>query len=444
MKVLFVIDDYLIDPLGIAWLSAYLRAAGHDVGLKVLEGRVDWQDVADDPPDMLCYSVTTGNHNYYMDVNSGIRMALKKPIVSVFGGAHVTFFPEYMDGQYMDLGVRGEGYEAIVDIANALRDQSPVSGIPNVVIDGQINPLRPLLNKDAMLYPDRDLIYRRQKNRDNPIKNVMCSFQCPFNCGYCFNQEYKRLYGVNKSEIRPVGEVMGEIEDLLRFPLEMIFFQDDIFPVYDKEWLELFCSEYPKYCDKPFHIQVRAEFITDDIISRLRSVGLHGVTFAIESGNTELRQTVLKRRMSDEDITDAANILHKYEVKLRTENMVGFPGETWETAMETLKLNVRCKPDIAWASLFQPYPGTELGDLCAENGLFNGDLNDISGSFFDTYRLDVPEARRYEKLQKLFALAVKSRATRGLLPLLTRLPLSYTATYAGTKAKLYNRLYKVA
>jgi len=444
MKVLFVVDDYVIDPLGIAWLSAYLRKAGHDVGLKVLEGRVDWQDVVDDPPDMLCYSVTTGNHNYYMDINSGIRMTLDKPIVSVFGGPHVTFFPEYIGGEYMDIGVRGEGFEAVVDIANALRDKTPLQGIPNTVIDGQINPLRPLLNKDTMLYPDRDLIYRRQQNSANPIKNVMCSFFCQQQCPYCYAKEYKRLYGIKKAEIRPVGEVMGEIDDLLRFPMEMIFFQDDIFPVYDKNWLDMFCQEYPKHCDKPFHIQVRVEFVSDDVVKRLKAVGLHGVTFAIESGNSKLRRSILNRNMSDSRIINAADIVHKYGVNLRTENMVGIPGESWKTAMETLLLNVKCKPTIAWASLFQPYPGTELGNLCIEQELFDGNLAEISGSFFDTYRLDVPEARRYEKLQKLFASAVHSRTTRRLLPLLTRLPLSYTETYSGTKARLYRQLYKVA
>ena len=444
MKILFITDDYIIDPLGIGWLASYLLKAGHDVGIKVLEGRVDWQDVIDDPPDMLCYSVTTGKHNYYMDVNVAIRRSINKPIVSVFGGPHVTFFPEYICQEEMDIGVRGEGYEAIVDIAHALRDKSSLEGIPNTVLGGKVEPLRPLLNKETMLYPDRNLMYRRPKNRENPIKNVMCSFLCPQQCPYCYAKEYKRLYNMHTAEIRPVGEVMGEIEDLLRFPLKMIFFQDDLFPVYDKTWLDMFCQEYPKHCDKPFHIQVRAEFIRDDTIRRLKEVGLHGVTFAIESGNTELRKGMLNRMMTDRQITDAADILHKHDVKLRTENMVGIPGETWASAMQTLRLNIKCKPTIAWASLYQPYPGTELGDLCAERGLFDGQLDDISGSFFDTYRLDVPEARRYERLQKLFALAVHSRTTRGLLPLLTRIPLSFNATYSGTKAKLYKRLYKVA
>ena len=442
MKVLFVADDFKCDPLGIAWLSAYLRAAGHDVGIKILEGKSpEWYDVVYNPPDMLCYSVTTGMHDYYMRINAGIRMTLKNPVISVFGGPHVTFFPEYIRGQYMDIGVRGEGYEAIVDIANALRDKSSLSEIPNAVLDGKINPLRPLMDKTNMLLPDRSIIYK--KNHDKPIKSIMTTFGCPHSCPHCFNKEWKNMYDTGAVQVRPVQSVLAEVDDLRKsYRVDILYFEDDVFPVFKRDWLDGFFANYDK--SLPFHIHLRVEYITDDTIRRLKEVGLHSVTFAIESGNYTLRSEVLKRDMTDRAILDAAAILHKHEVKFRTQNMIGIPGETWETALQTLTLNVKCNPTIAWASIFQPYPGTELGELCVENGLFDGKLDDISGSFFDTYRLDVPEARRYERLQKLFSLAAKSPLARSLLPTLTRLPLDYSEIHSRIKTTLYKRLYKVA
>jgi radical SAM superfamily enzyme YgiQ (UPF0313 family) len=443
MKILFITEKYIIDPLGIAWLSSYLKSAGHHVGLKVLEDRGDWRDVAQDPPDMLCYSVTTGKHNFYLKVNSGIRMCLRSDIVSVFGGPHVTFFPEYIHEQYMDYGIRGEGFLALLELANILENKGDVTDIQNLVTKEKVNPVRPSMSKERMLFPDRNLIYRRPENRNNPIKNVMCSFQCPANCPYCFNQRYKELHQMKGAEIRPVQEVIAEVQDLKRFPLELIFFQDDVFPVYNSDWLEEFVRCY-KTLRIPFHVQLRAEYINDFVIAQLKSVGLHGVTFAIESGNAELRQKVLRRRMTNQMVVDAANILHKYDVKLRTENMVGFPGETWETALDTLELNIRCNPTIAWASLYQPYPGTELGDKCLEEGLFDGDLDTLSESFFESYKLDVPDKERFERLQKLFSLAVEKRSVRKRLEFMTSLPVDYSGIYKRTKNRLYKELYKVA
>jgi len=436
MKVAFVTDKFIIDPLGIAWLSSYLKEGGHEVSLhKPNSGNVPID------ADMLCYSITTGKHTYYRDVNLALK-AKNPGFISVFGGPHVTFFPEFAKEPGVDVAVRGEGFDAIVEIANAVEKGDDYRSILNVVGDKRITAVRASKDKSTLLLPDRELIYSDPENRDNPIKNVMASFYCPYNCKFCFNPAYKKLYGLLRSEIRPVNAVAEEIDQLRYYPLELIFFNDDIFPVYDSEWLGEFCDYYSKV-QVPFHIQLRVEYISDAVISRLREVGLHGVTFAIESGNAKIRKSIGKS-FPNERSTEAAELLHKYGVKLRTENMIGVPGESWETAMETLAVNTDCNPTIGWASLFQPYPGTELGDKCVQEGLFDGDLDSISESFFDTYRLKVPEAKKFEKLQKLFSLMVKYPRLQFLLPLLVRLPFRYKRLYSTIKKRLYKQLYKVA
>ncbi len=442
---MFITDKFTIDPLGIGYLSSYLKANGY--GTDIVHG--DYENVIDKvksyQPDMLCYSVTTGKHVYYRDLNLQIKNQTESKALSVFGGPHVTFFPEFCLEPGVDVGVRGEGFDAIVEIACSLEKGHKLDNLFNIVVGNHKNELRPLMPKSNLLFPDRELIYKYLHNYNNPIKNVMCSFYCPMMCNYCYNKQYKAMYGITVAEIRPVSNVIEEIQELKQYPLELIFFQDDIFPIYKKEWLSYFCILYRKI-HIPFHIQVRAEMLSEDIIKQLKDVGLHGVTFAIESGNTELRNNVLNRKMSDEVILKNADLLHKYGIKLRTENMIGFPGETWGTAMETLKLNVECKPDIGWASLYQPYPGTELGDKCIEDGLFDGDMDSISENFFDKYRIKGDNGKRFERLQKLFSLIVLYPRLRWFANLLTSLPFDrlYRIVYQKVKSFLYTkRLYKV-
>jgi len=263
------------------------------------------------------------------------------------------------------------------------------------------------------------------------MKYVMCSIGCPYSCAYCANDGYKKLYGRSTLQLRPVDEVMSEIEELREYPLEFIFMQDDVFPLYNPDWLVEFCDAY-EAIKVPFHIQLRIEMLAEPALERLKSVGLHSVTFAIESGNEQLRRDVLKRYMTDDTIISGAELLHKYDIKFRTENMLGIPAETWDTVMETIKLNRRCKPTLAWASLYQPYPGTELGDKCIKDGTFDGNINEIEACFFDRYVLDVPDAKRYERLQRLFSFAVRYLIVEKLLWLLTRLPLN----------RIYYRIYR--
>lgn len=437
MKVLFVIDPFVIDPLGIAYLSSYLKAAGHSVSIYSPGQSTDSLSA-----DMLCYSITTGKHIYYAAVNRKLK-SLLPDAVSVFGGPHVTFFPKFAEVDGVDIAVAGEGFTAIVDIADAIEDGKGFDHIDNIFRNGEVQ-LRPWEDKSTILHPDRELIYSNPRNFNNPIKNVMCSWLCPSNCRYCYNRKYKKLYAKKKAVLRPVGDIMDEIEELRNYPLELIFFQDDIFPIYDSEWLNDFCVLYQQY-RIPFHMQVRVEYIQEHVIKQLKEVGLHGVTFAIESGNRYLRKEILRRHMEDKIIINGANILHKYGIRFRTENMIGIPYETPKTARETLRLNVKCKPMIGWASIYQPYPGTGLGDECIEAGFFDGDIDSFSESFFETYRLKVKHGAYYVRLQHLFSLAVYSSLARFFLPLLLKLPLTklYKIVYNRTKRKLYKRLYEV-
>jgi radical SAM superfamily enzyme YgiQ (UPF0313 family) len=87
----------------------------------------------------------------------------------------LTFFPEYIT-EIMDIGVRGEGFEALPEIADAYENVEDPRDILNVIHHGGINPLRPLMPKDNMLLPDRDIIYK--DNKAKPIKSIMASFGC--------------------------------------------------------------------------------------------------------------------------------------------------------------------------------------------------------------------------------------------------------------------------
>jgi radical SAM superfamily enzyme YgiQ (UPF0313 family) len=53
--------------------------------------------------------------------------------------------------------------------------------------------------------------------------------------------------------------------------------------------------------------------------------------------------------------------------------MLGVPGETEQTILETIELNRLCKPDSIGVSYFFPYKGTSLRDLAIKEKMINGD-----------------------------------------------------------------------
>ncbi len=61
-------------------------------------------------------------------------------------------------------------------------------------------------------------------------------------------------------------------------------------------------------------------------------------------------------------------------------NIVGLPGDTPGTILDTIKLNAVIGVDIMYVTIFQPYHGTKLAELCREQKFI--DSTDLGPNFF--------------------------------------------------------------
>jgi radical SAM superfamily enzyme YgiQ (UPF0313 family) len=111
----------------------------------------------------------------------------------------------------------------------------------------------------------------------------------------------------------------------------------------------------------------------------LKSSGCAHISLGVESGNEYIRNTVMSRHMSNEQITSAFDIAHKYGIHTTAYNIIGVPGETEEMIWDTINLNRRIKPTFSGVSIYYPYKRTILGDYCYDHNLVDKDLiNDFS------------------------------------------------------------------
>jgi radical SAM superfamily enzyme YgiQ (UPF0313 family) len=132
---------------------------------------------------------------------------------------------------------------------------------------------------------------------------------------------------------------------------------------------------------------------------------------ALESGSERLRTLMNRPKLDTQNVLSASGLLRDNDIKFMIQNILALPTSTIEEDMETLEFNIRCHPDYAWASIFSPYPGTVLGDMCVENGWYNGGYSDLTESFFDMSVLNFDELYKEQTyvLQKVFALCVETQ-----------------------------------
>jgi radical SAM superfamily enzyme YgiQ (UPF0313 family) len=419
VRVLFIYKDVtLTEPMGVLYLAAALRRAGHEAALALADRRDFRARLRDFAPDLLAYSVTTGYHNYYLELNRQLKAELPKPALSVFGGPHATFFPEVVEEEGVDVVCRGEGEEAIVELADALTEGDDYRRLPNLWVkeNGAVhrNDVRPLLEDlDAVPFPARDLLYDHDPYmRRVTMKHFFPMRGCPYLCTYCFNHKYNQLYRDKGSILRwrSVDNVLAEIDEVRRaYPLQFVRFLSDNF-TNSKEWVAEFADKYRAAVGLPFHANVRANMVDEKVARDLARAGCVSVLLGIETGDDDARNRLLKRNMSRETIVAACRYLRESGVNVYASNIIALPGETFERALATVALNRECRPAFAWSALFMPYPGTELTQYAVDHGYYDGDPNAVFHTFHERSVLRFPEARdarRFYNLHKLFGVMVE-------------------------------------
>ena len=440
MRILLVIKQVDYEPLGLLYISSVLRAAGHEVRLSIAASQDPVAVARDWQPGIVGYSVFTGSQRFYRDLNLRIKQQLPG-VLSVFGGPHPTFFPEFLEEPGVDAVCIGEGEGAMLDLAAAVQGGRPLTGIDNWWFkhEGGVerNAIRPLEdNLDLLPLPDREMLFAEDGyTRQSGIKHFMTSRGCPYECTYCFNHALAKIYGVKRNRLRQmsVGRVIKEVGSVRdRYPLQFVVFVDDLFIIH-VEWLRELAARFPAEVGLPFFCNVRANLVTPEKMGLLKQAGCASVAMGVETGSEKLRNEILRRNLSDRQLIEASRLIREAGLQLLTNNMLGLPGGTLTDDFETLALNQACRPGYTSCFLYQPYPRTALGEYAREHGYFQGSVDDIDDSAWECSVLtfaSAAEKQQIENLNKLFALAVEWPRLTGPVRRLIKLP--------------RNRLYRLA
>jgi radical SAM superfamily enzyme YgiQ (UPF0313 family) len=429
-RVVFIQNPWF-EFLGPMYISAALKANGHDCDLYIGNSAGDFLlELWRNKPDLLAFSVMTGMHKWVLEVASQLKQELNCPVI--LGGPHPTFFPEVHYQPQVDYICRGEGEAAMVELANALDSHGNTGDILNIWskdAKGRSieNELRPLVDDlDSLPASDRNLYSRYPALHNDPVLMLIASRGCPYRCTFCFNHKMAELYRGKGPYVRHRSpeSLLAEIDHLRRTRrISCFYFSDDTFAL-DKKWLKSFLPVYGKEIRIPFQCLVRINQLDEEIVSLLHENGCRAIFFGIESGDESIRNDMLEKDIRDDQIRKGASLLKRYDLKFRTYNMVGFPGETLKQAFKTVELNAEIGTDYPWCSIFMPYPGTRLEEYARTKGYLppNHASGDLASSFHITSLLENPDRSQLINLHKFFQTAVLFPKALPLIKRLIKLP----------------------
>jgi radical SAM superfamily enzyme YgiQ (UPF0313 family) len=289
----------------------------------------------------------------------------------VLGGTHATLLPEetMRVAPEIDVLVKGEGEETIVDLLRAMETNQSFTDIPGISFrkDGKVvnNPPR-LTNVDLdslpflayHMLPQRKYTPHPPHGRAFPFAAIITSRGCPYKCSYCS----KPIFGYKfrgQSPERVVEEIAYYKE---RFGVQEIAFYDDVFTLNKKRSLEIADGLIKKRLKIHWTCESRVNLVDKELLTHIKHAGCYAIAYGIESGSQDILN-ILDKDLTLEQIEKAVRFSREVGLQTIGYFMLGAPGETPETIRQTIQFAKKLKLDFVQFSIATPFPGTKLYDL---------------------------------------------------------------------------------
>jgi anaerobic magnesium-protoporphyrin IX monomethyl ester cyclase len=361
-----------IQPLGISYIGAALKAAGHDVQLEIMKSQEAYPDFTG--ADIVGISCNT------IQFKSGLKIAKAAKAVGktvIMGGPHpTTNAEEALQSGCVDYVVRGEGEITIVELLQGLKtgkefDPKKVLGISYIDKEsGKIinNPNRPVIHDlDQLPFPMREAKYRYNKDSgDKPARSItfpiITSRGCPYSCKFC---QVHVLAG-RRFRVRSVENVVKEVEQVVQnYNPEEIVFVDDIINFDSERLISLFEKLIEKGLTVIRWVMGRGDLLIENprTAEAMGKGGVHQMFLGIESPSEKVLKAYRKGGQASSDASvKAVQILKQNGIETWGAFLLGEPQETMEDIKRTIEFAKFLNPGTAEFSILTPYPGTELWD----------------------------------------------------------------------------------
>jgi len=424
MQVTFVNPPYPVGshshppfiPLGIGYLAAVLEKNGYDVNvidcqaLKLTLSEVE-NELRKRQPDVVGLTSTTLTYKSALKIVKVAKRALPN-CLTVIGGSHVTFWDEnaLQECPSLDVVVRKEGENTLLELVQRLDAGKSFHDVIGTTCrkDGNIikNPDRPYLeNLDELPYPAVHLFPLEQFNKyGNIIFPVMTSRGCVYWCDFC---TAVRMFG-KRYRMRSPKKVVDELEYLhKKYGEKQYTFYDDAFTVNQKRTEEI-CNEIMKRGLKiKWDCETRVDMVSKDLLLKMRAAGCIAVWYGVEAGSQKVRDAMGKG-ISTQQTLNAFKWTQDAGLMAVASIILGFPGETKETAMESVKLLRKINPDEIGIYIATPYPGTPMYDRVIKMGwlkITDFDRYDTATPTFESPPMTMDELRKiHDKAHQSFYL----------------------------------------
>ncbi len=388
MKVLLlsVITENLfmtVLPLGAAYVAAAARDAGHDVEmLNLKSGKNDYLEILKNEvhrfgPEVIGVSMRNVDNQTMKDtvflvdpvkeVVKTCREISDAPIV--LGGAGYSIFPaSSLAYTRADMGIRGEGETAFVTLLHRLADGKQPVDVPGIYLPEkgiQTTPYFPKSLDDYTMPLPHVHMEIPEDSPDSPIwMPVQTRRGCPMDCSYCSTSAIEGRH-LRKHSPERVAE---NIKQYVAAGITHFFFVDNTFN-FPASYAEALCD---RIIAEKLNIKSRCivypSKIDAGLVGKMAKAGFREVSLGFESGSDVILRN-FNKRFSREEVRRISTLFKKENIFQMGFLLLGGPGETRQTVLESLEFVDDLSLDVVKLSIgIRLYPNTPLAERAVLEG----------------------------------------------------------------------------
>lgn len=408
----YVSASSAIPPIGLAYVAASLREAGHEVHIIDTTGEaLDRYTPIDDAGLLLRRGISDDDILERLEDSDVIGFGLmfsqdwlparqliatvraRHPrAILIGGGEHFTAEPVgALEDSALDYILEGEGDRSVVDLFEHLGGTRGLEDVPGCwyrTADGEIRHTTAKVrvrDVDALPWPAWDIVPVANyldggfasgvdRGRSMPMNATR---GCPYQCTFCSSPTMWTTRYVSRAP----ESVVAEIKHYMTAFRATNFDFQDLTAIVKKEWVLDFAN---RLLDEQLNITwqipsgTRSEALDEDVLPLLVKSGCTNLTYAPESGDAETLQ-LIKKKIKPERMLHSMRAAVKAGCNVKANFIFGFPTDTTRSILRTFKflakMAVMGVHDVSIAPL-RPYPGSEIFRQLQDKGTLPKRLDD--------------------------------------------------------------------
>lgn len=386
-KTGYLWDEWATPPIGIAYVSAYLKSNGvnvYTVNMNLENGNIF---------DVLQKNIEEYDIEIFATAELVVGLEKLQELVKAareirprlkiwIGGGLVTNSP-YEAMQLIpeaDFGMIGEGERTSLELVRFLENsqgiyvEEEISKIDGLIVrrrDGTLfctKERKEIEDLDTIPFPDREGFHfvetckKYAKESNSITASIVSSRSCPFSCTFCSKT------GGRKYRKRSLDNIFQEIDELVnKYHINRLNFNDELFADNAIRVFE-FCDRIEKY-QIPYRVSMHiGKNLTAELLKRMHESGCQVIFYGLESASDDVLKS-MRKFTTIREIERCLKLTKQAGIIAEGAFIFGDPAETKESVQTTLQwINDHNSLGIFEVAPIKLYPGSQLYEDAKNNG----------------------------------------------------------------------------